>query len=335
MSNSQPESQRDVGVVVIGRNEGLRLQRCLRSLRPQSPAIVYVDSGSTDDSVAFARSLDVRVEELDTTLPFTMARARNAGYRARRAWRPEVAFVQFVDGDCEVTDDWIGQARATLVQRPEVGAVCGHRREIDRAASIYNRIADIEWEGPVGDVELFGGDVMIRVTTFDAVGGYADEMIAGEDPEFSVRLRKADWTIVKLDALMTRHDAAMMRFGQWWQRCVRGGHAYAEQAWMHGAAPLRHAVRPVLSNWGWGLLLPALVLGTAVPTGGWSLLVIGLYPLWMFRVAGSLRRRGHTAADARLYGVACVVGKFPHMLGQLAFRWSLLTRRRRGLIEYK
>jgi len=324
-----------VGVVAIGRNEGERLERCLRSLCPQVPTIVYVDSGSEDDSVAFARSLEVHVEELDPSVPFTMARARNLGFAALMQRQPETAFVQFVDGDCEVNATWIARAVEALESRPEVGAVSGHRREIYRNASIYNRVADIEWESPVGDVAFCGGDVMMRTKTFRDIGGYAEAMIAGEDPEISVRIRRAGWKILKLDALMTRHDAAMTRFSQWWKRSVRSGHAYAEQTWMHGASPERHAVQPVRSNWAWGLFLPAVILAAAWPSGGWSLLLGGLYPAWMWRVGRAVQRRGHTSADAVLYGVTCMLGKFPMMLGQMTFRWSLLTGRKRSLIEYK
>lgn len=335
MDDTQSLVANAVGVVVIGRNEGERLKRCLRSLLRQAPMIVYVDSGSSDDSIAFARSIDVHVEELDTSTPFTMARARNVGCRVLVQRQPTTGFVQFVDGDCEVAADWIALSRASLAEHPNVGAVSGHRREIDRNASIYNRIADIEWESPIGEVDFCGGDVMMRLDAFLAIDGYAEGMIAGEDPEISVRLRLAGWKILKLDALMTRHDAAMTHFGQWWKRCIRSGHAYAEQARRHGAPPVRHAVQPVRSNWAWGLGLPGVILVTAVPTAGWSLLLAAAYPLWMVRVARSLRRRGHTWSDARLYGVTCMLGKFPQMLGQIMFHWSLLTRRKRELIEYK
>ena len=100
-----------VGVVVIGRNEGERLQRCLRSLVGDVQKIVYVDSGSTDDSVDFAESLGVRVVELDMSKPFTMARGRNTGLAELSRLHPEVEYIQFVDGDCEVAGGWI-DARA-------------------------------------------------------------------------------------------------------------------------------------------------------------------------------------------------------------------------------
>ena len=43
---------RDLGAVVIGRNEGARLERCLDSLQGTVACIVYADSGSEDGSVA-------------------------------------------------------------------------------------------------------------------------------------------------------------------------------------------------------------------------------------------------------------------------------------------
>ena len=48
--------QDQIGCVVIGRNEGQRLVRCLESLLGRVAHIVYVDSGSTDGSVAMAES---------------------------------------------------------------------------------------------------------------------------------------------------------------------------------------------------------------------------------------------------------------------------------------
>ena len=71
-----------VGAVAIGRNEGERLRRCLTSLLQQIARVVYVDSGSRDDSVAVAQSLGVKVVVLDTSAPFSAARARNAGFDA-------------------------------------------------------------------------------------------------------------------------------------------------------------------------------------------------------------------------------------------------------------
>ena len=154
------------GIVAIGRNEGERLRRCLESVVGRGHAVVYVDSGSTDGSVERARSFGAEVVELDLSVPFTAARARNAGFARLEQVAPDVALVQFVDGDCEVAPGWLDLARAMLDERPDVAVVAGRRRERHRDDTPYNRLADLEWDTPIGEAAACGGDAMIRVKAF-------------------------------------------------------------------------------------------------------------------------------------------------------------------------
>ena len=220
----------NIGIVVIGRNEGERLVKCLESIMIDAE-IIYVDSGSTDDSVAVARAHDTEIVELDMTHPFTAARARNAG---RRALSQASAFIQFIDGDCTLQPHWLQTASAALRADESLAAVFGRRREVAPERSRYNWMCDLEWAHLPGPSLYFGGDVMLRASALDAVGGYPDEMIAGEEPDLAIRLRKAGWTILCVPEEMTLHDAAIVRFGQWWRRTIRSGHAYAELAMRHG-----------------------------------------------------------------------------------------------------
>ena len=341
-SEAHGSSTEDVGVVVIGRNEGDRLRACLRSVCGSARRAVYVDSGSTDGSVEFARSIGVDVLELDMTLPFTMARGRNAGFERLLREDPTIRFVQFVDGDCEVRPGWIERARTELLRRPDVVAVFGRRRERHPEASLYNRLTDQEWEGPAGEVEQCGGDVMMRARSLRSVGGYNEKMIAGEEPELSVRLRQAGGVILRLDAEMTLHDAAITRFSQWWRRTVRTGHAYAEGAELHGRTAERHKVRHVLSALLWGLAVPVAALGlmiAAIPGPGWcagvALGLILLYPWLWLRVYRGRRNRCDRRSDAAWHALFCVLAKFAHVGGILRYAINRLGRRRSALIEYK
>ena len=74
VGNAHP-TRMSIGVVAIGRNEGDRLRVCLTSALRDSNHVVYVDSGSTDGSVAMVRELGATVVELDLSIPFTAARA--------------------------------------------------------------------------------------------------------------------------------------------------------------------------------------------------------------------------------------------------------------------
>ncbi len=312
-----------VDAVMIGRNEGARLMACLASLHGQVGHVVYVDSGSTDGSVAAARAAGAEVVELDMSLPFTAARARNAGLRALESHAPD--FVQFVDGDCVLQADWIGAALAAFARNPSAVVVCGRRRERFPEASIYNAMADLEWNTPVGETLACGGDALMRFAAVHAVGGFRDGLIAGEEPELCLRLRRQGGRILRIDAEMTMHDAALLRFGQWWTRMVRSGHAFAEGAALHGAGPERHWVAQTRRAVLWGAVGPLVIVAAAlIYPLCWTLALV--YPAQVVRLS---LRQGPT------WAFLTVVGRFAEAQGALGFYVNRLLGRRRGLIEYK
>jgi len=323
-----------VGIVVIGRNEGERLRRCLGSIPTAAIATIYVDSGSRDESVEIARETGVRVVELSPGRPFTAARARNEGCERLLASWPEIEFVQFIDGDCELDPGWL-TAAVERFDRPEVAIAFGRLRERDRDRSIYNRLCDIEWWQPPGDAEACGGIALVRIRPFRDVGGFASELIAGEEPDLCVRLRERGWRIVSVDAPMAIHDADMLYLGQWWRRAVRSGHAYAEVTWRHRGGPSAFWQRNVASNWAWGAGLPLLALLAAPYTRGWGLLALGGWIALALRIFATSNRRDLDWRDRALYSAACALGKTPAAWGQTRFYLGLWTGRRSALIEHK
>jgi GT2 family glycosyltransferase len=321
----------DVGVVAIGRNEGERLIGCLASIKADTSNIVYVDSGSTDGSVAEAKQLGAFVVPLDLTQPFTAARARNEGFAVLRKVRPGIRFVQFIDGDCTLVRGWLDKALAAIEQQKDIAVVCGRRRELRPTASIYNQICDFEWDSPIGEALLCGGDALMRVEAFEAVGGFRPQLIAGEEPELCVRLREIGWKILRLDAEMTRHDAAMTRFGQWWVRSVRCGYAYAEVSRLHRTSRLGIWRRETRRAVFWGGLLPITIfVGTAIhpaALGG----ALG-YFLQICRISFS---RGLNSTNSLTYALFTTLSKFAEFQGILKFYGRQRRRQPTTLIEYK
>ena len=254
-----------VGAVAIGRNEGDRLVRCLEALVAQLPdprKIVYVDSGSTDGSRDRAQERGIAVVTLDTTIPFTAARARNAGWRYLLEQHPPgtLAYIQFIDGDCELDPGWLDRALAQFATDAQLAVVCGRRRERFPQATPYNRLADMEWDTPIGEASACGGDSLIRVEALQAVEGYDPRLICGEEPEMCIRLRRLGWKIWRLNGEMTLHDADMTRFSQWWKRSIRGGWAVAEGYDRYGKAPEAYMVKEHKSGWLWGAIVPVVWL---------------------------------------------------------------------------
>jgi GT2 family glycosyltransferase len=324
-----------LGTVLIGRNEGERLCSCLNSVIGRGQTVVYVDSGSTDGSVDRARAAGVEVVELDLSRPFTAARARNIGFARLEELAPDIHYVQFVDGDCEVVEGWLERACQEFEDRPEVAVVCGRCRERFPDQSIYNQLADLEFDTPVGEAKACGGNAVVRAMAFRQVGGFNPALIAGEEPELCVRLRQHGWTTRRIDAEMVIHDMAMTRFGQWWQRSIRGGFAFAEGAALHGRSPERHWVRDVRSIVFWGIVLPLITLGLAWPTHGASLALLGAYFILYWRIRRYGLQRGWSAPEARLYAQWCVLAKFPMALGLTIYWLHRTSRRPKQIIEYK
>lgn len=317
-----------IDAVAIGRNEGARLIRCLDSLSAAGLRhVVYVDSGSTDASIAEAETRSAIVVRLDLAQPFTAARARNAGVAALPQGDDAPDFIQFVDGDCILDPGWIPLATRFLHANPHAAVACGRRREIAPEASVYNRMIDREWDTPPGLARSCGGDALMRAKAFHAVGGFDPRLIAGEEPELCVRLRRAGWQIWRLDAEMTRHDAAILRLGQWWRRSRRAGHAYAEGAALHGAPPERHNVAQTRRALIWGLGLPAAAIMGAMLVHPWLLALLLVWPAQILRL---WRRDGDLVRAAFL-----TMGKIPEALGVLEYRLKRLTGRGSRLIEYK
>lgn len=319
------------GAIVIGRNEGERLRRCLRSLSAAA-ALVYVDSGSTDGSAKWALGQGVEVIDLDITLPFTAARARNAGFRRLQEIAPELGYVQFVDGDCELLSGWPKNAISFLEGHADVAAVAGRLHERNPEQSIYNWLCDREWDGPIGEVRATGGIVMMRANVFDAVGGYREDVIAAEDDELCIRMRQSGWRIWRLDCDMGFHDAAMARFAQWWQRAVRAGYAFAQVAHLHGGSPERYFVWESRRAWFWGVLVPLICMAAGLWFGRWGWALWLIYPL---HVLQKLVRNKGRLRERALLALSHVLILFPQSWGQIKFMRDRLFRQQTRIIEYK
>lgn len=301
--NDQSRIVASIGFVVIGRNEGARLGTCLASVLGPDRKVIYVDSGSTDNSVGLAIGFGVPVVELDPARPFTAARARNAGLWWLNDRYPELEYVHFIDGDCELVEGWLPIAVSALQAEPTLAAVCGRRRERHPEASPYNRLCDSEWDTPIGLTDTCGGDALFRTAPLLAAGGFREDLIAGEEPDLCFRIRGAGWQIRRVDADMTLHDAAMTRFSQWWQRSRRSGYATAEAYAERGKAN-PHLLREVLSNLVWALPVAWL-----------------FWPILWARICQK---------DGPLEASFTTLGKVPHLQGQADY-W----RKRKRLIEYK
>lgn len=327
-------SSNNIGVVVIGRNEGDRLKRCLSSVLNQNDTIVYVDSGSSDTSVEYAKSQGIEVIQLDMTIPFSAGRARNEGFNHLVKKYHQLKYIQFIDGDCELQDGWLAFGIQFLEINSTCAVVAGRRKERFPEQSIYNLLCDIEWNTPIGKAEACGGDFLIRKCVFEEVEGFNPTVVAGEEPDLCYRLRKKNWSIFRLDHPMTLHDAAITRFSQWWKRCVRAGHAYAQGYALHANDGLGYCSKESLKIWFWALFFPAFILLLTLSINIAFLLLFLIYLVQFVKISLQMDKHLAKIAQSTKYSIFIIIGRFPQLIGQLLFIKRKLSNDKFSIIEY-
>ncbi len=328
-----------LSVVVIGRNEGQRLVRCLQSIASissshQSIEIIYVDSASSDGSPATAASMGAQVIALDVSHP-TAALGRNAGWKQASA-----EYVLFLDGDTILHPDFPARAFDAILADNTIAAVWGHRREIHPEASAYNRILDLDWIYPPGPAEFCGGDVLMRRAALETAGGYDGTLIAGEEPELCRRMRALGYRILHIDAPMTGHDLAMRHFKQYWKRALRAGYAYAQVSsrFRNSGDPFWQAERTGnLRRGGFWIFSFVAAIAASVwlrsvwPTVAWLALLLVL----SLRSTRKARWKSSDAGTLLLYGLHSQLQQVPIFFGQLSYDLNPRKGQQKKLIEYK
>ena len=326
-----------ISVVVIGRNEGQRLSRCLQSIaQMQHPSfdieVIYVDSGSEDGSTTLAQESGAKVIALQPDRP-SAALGRNAGWRAARG-----ATILFLDGDTILHPAFVTASLPDLTGN--IAVVWGHRREIHPEASIYNAVLDLDWIYAPGPTLYCGGDALFRHSVLSATNGFDETLIAGEEPELCRRIAALDFTILHVDRPMTGHDLAITRFSQYWRRNTRAGHAYAEVSQRLDASGQTFWADEVRRNRNRALTLIALcllgLLGSILLRSLWpALAVLLFFTAISLRSALKARWKSSDPLTLFLYGIHSHLQQIPIYYGQFQYRWNRRKGKRVRLLEYK
>ncbi len=327
-----------VSVIVIGRNEGQRLAGCLRSIKAVNNfggdlELIYVDSDSKDGSPELAEGLGAKVLRVKPQRP-SAAIGRNAGWRASTG-----LYVLFLDGDTLLHPDFLSVALKSI-SSPDIAVVWGHRRETFPEHSLYNRVLDLDWIYPVGVSEFCGGDALMCRDILEEVGGFSEDLIAGEEPELCQRIRAQGKIILHIDQPMTRHDMAMTQFKAYWKRAVRAGHAYAEvsQRMKKTAFPLW--INDCYRNAAHAIVLLLLLLSASVLSlMSYDILpFLGLlfgYSFLILRTAYKARWKNSSSVTLLLYGLHSHFQQIPIACGQISYWYYRFKNQQQGLIEYK
>ena len=196
-----------ISAIVIGRNEGARLDTCIQSihqaLRFLQHEIIYVDSRSGDDSIARAKAHDARCYLLETEHT-TAGLGRFVGTKEARG-----EYLLFLDGDMQLAPSFCEKAMMTMAARDADGCT-GIREDIymknGEIAGRNENYFDCTAERIVPE---FGGALFIKKEALEKAGGWSPDTIACEESELHARLRAAGCTIIEIPVKMITHTDAV------------------------------------------------------------------------------------------------------------------------------
>jgi glycosyltransferase involved in cell wall biosynthesis len=165
--------------------------------------IVVADNGSSDGSLAVAQTWADRCDRLrvvDASARRGPGAARNAGVAAATG-----ELLVFCDADDVVQPGWLGACVAALGHADVVAG------SFDMAS--LNGFADQE-TGPAATSQLgflpagLAANLGVRRPAFDAVGGFSEELLVGEDIDLCWRLQLEGYRFSMVpDAVVAKRDA--------------------------------------------------------------------------------------------------------------------------------
>lgn len=202
----------DLSVVIIGRNEGDKIGKCILSVKEclfdyYDYQIIYVDGNSTDNSIEFAKKYNVQVYKITKCKYLTASLGRYIG-----AINSQKKYILFLDGDMQLQLGWIEIAIGYLETNSIYSGVIGIRDDnyIQNGKIVGSKenVYDIH---VLKEAEHFGGAILFRKSDLLQVGNYTPQIVANEEAELHSRLKKYDKKVIKIPYKMIKHFISVER----------------------------------------------------------------------------------------------------------------------------
>ena len=218
-------------IPVLNNPEGLA--RCIEAIRRSNTQfeLIVVDNGSTDETLTVARSYTDSVLERPG---ITIGAMRNEGAKVASG-----SILIFTDSDQEPSADWISRGLQALLSDQRIG-LAGARyhappqsRWVARTWDLQRRLSDRA--GDIGWLEA--GNLFARREVFEQVGGFRSDLIASEDVDLSIRVRRAGYRVVCDPRIVNYHHGDPQTLAEFFQKeRWRGSSGW--RAWVTQGCPL-------------------------------------------------------------------------------------------------
>lgn len=217
-----------ISFIIIGRNEGWRLTKCLKSVYNTINAnelknyeVIYVDSKSSDDSIERAQEFN-GVNIFQLTRDFNAAIARNIGAKESKG---DVLF--FIDGDMEIQEDFL-----PLVYEQNKGLIYPFvSGELENY--YYNKNGDLLYKSNRCNFnkDVFqtttGGFFLIKKDLWVSVGGMKTKLKKSQDVDLGFRLSKKGIKLLRKKEVLAKHNTISYNDpSRMWKEMFNGSYFY-------------------------------------------------------------------------------------------------------------
>lgn len=199
----------EVDFIVIGLNEEPNLERCFVSINHaleeakdvvRNKKIIYVDSGSTDGSVALAKNYADKIFKAESKASASTSRMNGLHNATGR-------FLMFMDGDMELCKGWLSAA-LRFMENNDAAGVTGFRDDIfidqesGEIIGVKHNVYDVNKERKAPH---FGGALLAVREDIISVGGYRPNLGASEEPDLYARLLANDKYVYEIPVPFINH----------------------------------------------------------------------------------------------------------------------------------
>ncbi|MDP6616585.1 MAG: glycosyltransferase [Gammaproteobacteria bacterium] len=194
-----------LSVVAIGRNESLNIPRLAESIQALADTCdfpvesIYIDSASTDNSVALARERFDKVRVLESSEHLCASAGRFAGtLEARYPW------ILYLDADMEICSEFFPVVSQIEDLEPYfVGLIGLYIHRLDNGASTIQSFTRLVNRG-VGATQ-FGGAVILNRDAVIRAGNWDPSIYGKEEMELYVRLGDGEQVVKFVTLPMIYH----------------------------------------------------------------------------------------------------------------------------------
>lgn len=277
-----------ISFIVIGKNEGWKLKLCFDSIlnvvqkdEINAYEVVYVDSRSSDDSIALAKTYpNIRV--------FLVTGECNAGVGRNIGAKEALGNILFfIDGDMELQPNFLKNVLCDNEKRLVYPFISGLHLDMLYDTSWKFRYSQLENHPPCDEIWMIttGGLFMVERKYWEELGGIDTRLRANEDYDFGLRMSERGVKMCRKCQLLVKHHTTPYNlrstYVTWakYSAVVFRKHFTNMEYWKRLLIPAQYTAFTLLG------CLASMIIGTIFCPSYWWSLVFVVYLLVLFRKA--------------------------------------------------